>query len=101
VVSDPADLIGKAARRPLRASLPLRTGDIQEPILVGKNTLVTLVAAGPNLVLTTTGRSLDDGGKGDVIRVMNNQSHKLVQGTVVSANEVRVEISNRFASLTR
>jgi len=101
VVSDPAELIGKAARRPLRPSLPLRNGDVQEPILVGKNTLVTLVAAGPNLVLTTVGRSLDDGGKGDVIRVMNNQSHKLVQGTVISANEVRVEISNRFAALMR
>ncbi len=93
IVSEASDLIGKAARRPLRPSLPLRDGDVQEPILVGKNTLVTLVAAGPNLVLSTIGRSLDDGSKGDVIRVMNNQSHKLVQGTVISANEVRVEIS--------
>ena len=99
VVSDPADLIGKAARRPLRADSPLRTADVQEPILIGKNTLVTLVAAGPNLMLTTVGRSLDDGAKGEVIRVMNNQSHKLVQGTVISANEVRVEISSRFAAL--
>jgi hypothetical protein len=32
---------------------------------------------------------------------MNMQSHKIVQGTVVSGNEVRVEISGRFASLGR
>ena len=99
VLSDPSAMVGKAARRPLRPNLPLRDGDVQEPVLVGKNALVTLVAVGPNLMLTTVGRSLDEGAKGDVIRVMNNQSHKLVQGTIISANEVRVEIASRFAAL--
>jgi flagella basal body P-ring formation protein FlgA len=99
VITDEKDLIGKMARRPLRADLPLRTGDVQEPILVGKNALVTIVAATPNLTLTTIGRSIDEGSAGDVIRVMNMQSHKIVQGTVMSSNEVRVEISSRIASL--
>jgi len=100
VISDAVDLIGKAARRPLRAEIPLRSNDVQEPILVGKNTMVTLVAATPNLVLTTVGRSLDEGGKGDVIRVMNNHSHKVIEGTVLSSGQVRVEISSRFAALS-
>jgi len=100
VISDAVDLIGKAARRPLRAELPLRSNDVQEPILVGKNTMVTLVAVTPNLVLTTVGRSLDEGGKGDVIRVMNNHSHKVIEGTVLSSGQVRVEISSRFAALS-
>ena len=101
VISDAQDLIGKSARRPLRADIAIRNGDVQEPILVGKNALVTLTASTASLTLTTIGRSLDEGAEGDVIRVMNTQSHKIVQGTVVSANEVRVEIASRFAALSR
>ena len=101
VIMNDKDLIGKAARRPLRPDLPIREGDVQEPILIGKNTLVTVVAATPNLTLTTIGRSLDDGSAGDVIRVMNTQTHKIVQGTVLSSNEVRVDITSRVASLGR
>jgi flagella basal body P-ring formation protein FlgA len=101
VIMDDKELIGKTARRPLRPDLPIRTADVQEPILIGKNALITIVAATPNLTLTTVGRSIDEGSAGDVIRVMNMQSHKIVQGTVVSGNEVRVEISGRFASLGR
>jgi flagellar basal body P-ring formation protein FlgA len=101
VVSDANDLIGKSVRRPLRAGLAIRAGDVQEPVLVGKNALVTLMATTPNMTLTTVGRSLDEGAEGDVIRVMNSQSHKIVQGVVVSANEVRVDVSSRFAALSR
>ena len=56
VLADAQDLIGKSARRPLRAGMAVRTGDVQEPVLVGKNTLVTLVASTSSLTLTIAKR---------------------------------------------
>jgi flagella basal body P-ring formation protein FlgA len=41
--------------------------------------------------LSTLGRALEDGNIGASIRVMNNSSQKIVIGTVIAKNKVRVE----------
>lgn len=84
-------LIGKAARRPLRAGESVRTIDVETPVLVTKNSLVTIRLASGRLQLTTQGRALDEGGAGDIVRVMNTSSNKIVEGVVVQAGTVIVE----------
>lgn len=84
------DLLGQAPRRALAAGAPIRAADITKPAAITKNALVTMVAQGPGMTLTTTGRAMETGSVGDVIAVMNVQSKKTVQATVIAANQVQV-----------
>ncbi|MFN4274946.1 MAG: flagellar basal body P-ring formation chaperone FlgA [Ferrovibrio sp.] len=84
------DLIGQTPRRPLAAGRPLRSADIGKPEVITKNGLVTMVAQAPGLTITTTGRAIEAGSLGDVIQVMNLQSKKTVQATVIGMNQVQV-----------
>jgi flagella basal body P-ring formation protein FlgA len=84
------DLVGQSPRRPLAAGFPIRAADIGKPEAIAKNGLVTMVAQGPGMTLTTTGRAMEAGSVGDVIQVMNVQSKKTVQATITGTNQVLV-----------
>ncbi|HEX6956651.1 MAG TPA: flagellar basal body P-ring formation chaperone FlgA [Ferrovibrio sp.] len=84
------ELIGQSPRRPLATGMPIRAADIGRPEAVGKNVIVTMVAQGPGITITTTGRALEAGSIGDVIPVMNLQSRKTIQATITGTNEVQV-----------
>lgn len=83
-------LIGMAARRTLRADTPLRQTDVQEPVLIRKGTLVAMeIRSGP-MRITSMGRALEDGGKNDIIKIVNIDSHKTIEGRVVGTDSVAV-----------
>lgn len=88
VITDPKDLIGLTARRPLRSGIPLMTADIEHPAVVAKGALVLMTYKIPGMRLTDTGRALEQGAVGDTISVVNEHSHRTVQAVVVAANEV-------------
>lgn len=84
-------LVGKAAVRGLRAGHPVYTRDLERPVLVTKDSLVTLILQGPHMRLTARGKALDQGSQGDVIRIVNDQSKQVVEGTVVAAGQAMVK----------
>ena len=90
VVIDPANLIGKSPRRPIRPGRPVRAADLREPVLVPKNSLVVLRLETERMVLTAQGRALQDGASGEVIRVMNTRSNTIITGVVAESGVVRV-----------
>jgi flagella basal body P-ring formation protein FlgA len=85
------DLAGEAARRPLRARQPIYAFDVKKPVIVKKGELVTLVFSLPGIELTAQGQALADGGKGDVISVLNARSHRTIEGRVSAAGTVAVQ----------
>ncbi len=91
VAVERALLVGKAAVRGLRAGHPVFVRDLERPVLVVKDSLVTIVLQGPQMRLTARGRALDAGGQGDVIRIVNIQSQQTVEGTVVAAGQAAVK----------
>lgn len=91
VAADRSLLAGKAAVRGLRAGFPVFVRDVERPILVVKDSLVTIVLQGSQMRLTARGRALDSGGQGDVIRIVNVQSQQTVEGTVVAAGQAAVK----------
>ena len=91
IVGDRDGLVGKAAARGLRASQPVFARDVERPILVTKDSLVTLVLQATHMRLTARGKALDQGSHGDVIRVVNEQSKQVVEGTVAAAGQVAVK----------
>ena len=83
-------LIGMAAKRPLRAGVPLRVSDIAQPNIIRKGDLVTVAFEAPGLSLSIRGKALEDGVSGQAIRVMNTQTNRTFEGVAVSSGYVLV-----------
>jgi len=90
IVTNREQVVGFAARGSLQPGRPLRLADLMKPDLVQRNETVTLVYEVPGIVLTVRGKAADGGGEGDVISVLNEQSKRTVQGTVVGPGRVVV-----------
>jgi flagella basal body P-ring formation protein FlgA len=82
--------VGKAARRALMAGQLLRANDLQRQEIVARNEVITVVYEAPGLMLTMRGRAQEGGAQGDMISVMNVQSKKVLQGTVIGPGRVAV-----------
>lgn len=89
-ITNPQQLIGKAARRILRSGETVRAGDIAEPIVVHKGDLVTITLNTPGMQLTAQGKAVEDGAMGASIRVTNTQSNRVIDAAVVGPNQVAI-----------
>jgi flagella basal body P-ring formation protein FlgA len=94
-IVDPEGLVGMAVRRFLQPDLPVRTSEVQRPLLVAKGSLVTLLLRTPYMTLTAQGKAQDNGAEGDAIRVTNTQSNQTVEAVVIGANVVAVRPASR------
>jgi flagella basal body P-ring formation protein FlgA len=92
------ELVGLAARRALPSGAPLRNGDLQAPTLVRRGALVTLEINTATIRLTARGKALDNGVLGDTVRIRNIQSKRVVQGTVVGMDRVRIALAGSLAA---
>jgi flagella basal body P-ring formation protein FlgA len=91
------DLIGKTPKRGIRAGALIRSSEIQRPILVEKGSIVTMILKTPLMVLTSQGRAVDPGANGDVIRITNTQSNKVVQAVVSAAGVALITPASQMA----
>ena len=97
IILSELDLIGRTPKRGLRAGYPIRTSAVQRPILVAKRSLVTIVLRTPNMFLTATGKALENGADGDVIKISNLQSKTIIEAEVVAAGRVSVRPTTQLA----
>lgn len=91
--TDAAQLIGMTPRRVLLADQPISLRTLQAPVLVQKGSLVTMRLDKDNMQLSAQGRALSNGGRGDLIRVQNLTSNRIVEAVVDAADSVRVPIA--------
>jgi len=101
LITSADDLSGQAARRPLRARQPIYAFDVRNPVIVKKGQLVTLVFSLPGIELTAQGQALADGGKGDVISILNARSHRTIEGRVSGAGTVSVQTPSASLALAQ
>jgi flagella basal body P-ring formation protein FlgA len=87
-ITNPQQLVGKAARRILRAGETVRAGDIAEPVVVHKGDLVTIALNTAGMQLTAQGKAVEDGAMGASIRVTNTQSNRVIDALVAGPNQV-------------
>lgn len=90
VVVDIEQATGQSARNALQAGRPLRTADLMKPEVIQRNEFVTLIFEVPGIVLSVRGKALEGGVEGDTITVLNEQSKRTVQGTIVGPGRVFV-----------
>lgn len=84
------DVIGQEVRRSLYADRPVRLEDVGKPTIIRRNSLVSLTFQRGRIVLTTIGRALDDGGLGELVRVVNVDSRLTVVGVAAGPDAVHV-----------
>jgi flagella basal body P-ring formation protein FlgA len=97
IVMYPDDLIGKTPKRGLRAGAPIRTSDVQRPIIVKKGSLVRMILRTPMMTLTSQGQAIDNGSDGDVIRLTNTQSKTIIQAVVSGPGLVSISSTSYLA----
>ena len=90
-LTNPSDLIGAKLRQSLGPKIPLRKAWLWVPPLIKRGAQVLMLFKRGTLTISAQGKALGDGAKGDMIKVRNSQSKKLVMGRVVAPNQVEVE----------
>lgn len=89
-VVDEQALLGMTPRRMIVAGDPIRDRDLEKPQLVGRGDMITITFNDGTMALTAKGKALQDGSKGDAIRVINLASNRTIDAFVTDENVVTV-----------
>jgi flagella basal body P-ring formation protein FlgA len=90
IIVDQIDIVGKQAKRALRAGEPLRFTQLMHPILVERGQAVILVSGLAGLQVRMQGKALASGAAGDRILVANQRSGRRLEGIVSQNGTVTV-----------
>jgi flagella basal body P-ring formation protein FlgA len=91
VILSKEELIGMTPKRMILPGKPVKANDLQLPIVVERGDMVTMIFNDGGMRLTAKGKALENGAKGDVVRVANSASSRTVEALVTAEREVIVE----------
>ncbi len=90
IIRDKDQLVGMTPRRGLNTATPIKLSDLQRPQIISRGKPVTILFKSGKITLTAIGKAVENGGRGDIIRVMNAKSHKTIEAVVTGPNQVQV-----------
>jgi flagella basal body P-ring formation protein FlgA len=85
------DLLGKRVDRNLKEGSPIRLDQVARPKMVTSGDAVTITAKKGSLVISASGKARQDGEMGELIKVSNVDSSKILTVKVTGPGEVLVE----------
>jgi flagella basal body P-ring formation protein FlgA len=88
--SSPEQLAGAVARKPVGALSAIETGDISQNGFVRAGSAVTMIARVNGLGIEVKGIAMQRGGLGDIIKVKNLSSKKILKARIVGADKVEI-----------
>ena len=83
--------VGMQTSRTVYAGHTLTLANVEPPLLVKRNRMVTLSYKMGGLTITTYGRALSEGAQGDIVDIMNVDSKVRVKGIVAGPDRVIVQ----------
>lgn len=92
ISQDMMQLVGQEAKQTLCKDKPILLRDIGAMTIVRRNDTLTLRFEQGAMTLQTVGRAMEDGGAGDTIKVMNEQSKKIITGRITNNGDVDVSL---------
>lgn len=95
IFTNPADVIGRRTKAAIGEGKPLLLRQLEPVWLISKGNPVVLVAKAGGLAVSAPAEALDDGGMGDVIRVLNLSSQREVKAIVTGKNSVTAQTNMR------
>ncbi|TGX54192.1 flagellar basal body P-ring formation protein FlgA [Sphingomonas gei] len=84
------DASGMEAARNLTAGNIVRRSDLMKPQLVRRGEPVTIRIISGGLVITSSGRALNGGGQGEMVRVVTNTTNRTLDGMIDGSGSVRI-----------
>lgn len=84
------NLIGKQAIRQIKANKPISAKDIHDEILIKKGQKVTVIYQHHSLQIVAKMEALEDGAKGQFIKILNTKSNRELAAKVLDKNTVEV-----------
>jgi flagella basal body P-ring formation protein FlgA len=91
MVSLGSDLVGMTAQRTLTPDRPIKQSEIDQPLSIRRGDKITLIYRLGVMELAARGRALQDGRPGERVNVVNSDSDKRLQGTVLANNQVMID----------
>lgn len=76
------ELIGMAAQKPIPSGAVIKHHMLKRPTLVHRGEIVKIVISMPGLTIEGTGIAQNDGAKGEMVKVKNSRSNKIVDAMV-------------------
>lgn len=81
-LTDPAQAIGLQTRITIYEGRPIQASLLKAPTLVSRNQIVRLAFRRGAMSIAASGRTMDEGAAGDLVRVMNLESRTIVTALV-------------------
>jgi flagella basal body P-ring formation protein FlgA len=100
-VVEPSEIVGRQARRSLRAGQVIAAADFARPQVVARGETVTVVFRAKSLRVTTRGQALSAAAVGDTVSVLNPQSKRTLQGTVAAPGLVEIVAAPAAVALAK
>ena len=91
IVVSSENMIGMTPKRAIIPGKLLKLNDLQAPIIVERGDLVTMIFDNGGMRLTAKGKALENGARGDLVRVSNASSSRTVEALVTATREVVVQ----------
>lgn len=89
VIDAPLAMVGRTARRMLLPGEPVPVNAVDDPRLVSRGAPTQIVFEENGLFITTVGSPLQNGGLGELIRVRNSDTGRIILGTVMADGRIR------------
>jgi flagella basal body P-ring formation protein FlgA len=87
---DPNRLVGMKLKRNLGAGLPFTPNMVKAQTVIKRGQQVLLISQARGISVRMQGKAMDNGAAGDLIRVKNLSSKRIVEGTVGTGGEVLI-----------
>lgn len=87
---DPKELHGHISKRTLTVGTAVQPSQVSAPKWVERGQQVTLVAVMSGVRVSMQGKALEDGQEGQLVKVRNVSSERVVQGVVAAPGRVEV-----------
>jgi len=86
------ELVGMRLTRPLHTDDVVFSNTVRRPPLIKRGDRVTMIVGNGSFSVRTTGKAMKAAGLGERVLVQNMRSKKRVEGIVVDAHTVRIQI---------
>lgn len=89
---DAKHVVGFVTKRPVSANQVMTSIFLQPAELIDRGEKVVIQAVGGGLSIRTTGIAMEKGAFGELIRVRNSKTNKVVEGRIIGPGQIQVSL---------
>lgn len=90
IVYDEKNLIGKNVKKTIKTMQPINKSSIELPKIIERNDIVNIIYKKNHIKIRTLGIALENGKQGNLIRIKNKNSNKIVKAIILNKNTALV-----------